>query len=182
MRAFQLLTVLSAHLNNLGIRLETQGQHVAKKSCFDHLLFATRSNRLSDYMSESRTTLSRLSRAVEIGQADRVRWLSQRLIDQMSALSRQLTLNNISQNPSSDAEEDIYALLAKHQNYERRLQAMIRDRYSLCSTENDHVNACRLQKEIAALGGRLQRCQEALTRVEYQIERQEQEDECLTSQ
>lgn len=50
---------------------------------------------------------------------------------------------------------------------------MIRDRDSLLAAADDLSRARQLQQEIAALEGRLQRCRQALTRLEYQIERGE---------
>ncbi|RLR18291.1 prepilin peptidase, partial [Sodalis-like symbiont of Bactericera trigonica] len=122
----------------------------------------------------SRATLSHLFSAVEQGRTERVAWLAQRLTDQMLALSRELATQNLRhKHPASAPAEDVYARLAEHQDYERRLQAMIRDRDSLRAAANDLARARKLQQEIAALEGRLMRCRQALTRLEYQIERRE---------
>lgn len=177
MQASQLITVLGTRLNDLAARIEAQGQPPVKQSRFDHLLFITRGNRLGDYLSESRATLSHLTSAVEQGRIERVAWLAQRLTDQMLALSRELATQNLRQERSAVAPaEDVYARLAEHQNYERRLLAMIRDRDSLRAATDDLARARQLQQEIAALERRLQRCRQALSRLEYQIERSERGD------
>ncbi|MGL9722360.1 primosomal replication protein PriC [Sodalis sp. (in: enterobacteria)] len=172
MHASQLITVLGTRLNDLAVRIEAQGHPVVKQSRFDHLLFSSRGNRLGDYLSESRATLAHLTSAVEQGRTERVAWLAQRLTDQMLALSRELATQNLRQ-AAPAAPEDIYARLAEHQDYERRLLAMIRDHDSLLAAADDLSRARQLQQEIAALEGRLQRCRQALTRLEYQIERRE---------
>ncbi|WP_406704361.1 primosomal replication protein PriC [Sodalis sp.] len=173
MHASQLITVLGTRLNDLAVRIEAQGHLVVKQSRFDHLLFSTRGNRLGDYLSENRAALAHLTSAVEQGRTERVAWLAQRLTDQMLALSRELATQNLRQAAPAAAPEDIYARLAEHQDYERRLLAMIRDHDSLLAAADDLSRARQLQQEIAALEGRLQRCRQALTRLEYQIERRE---------
>lgn len=174
MHASQLITVLDGQLNDLAARIDAQGQALVQQSRFDPLLFSTRGNRLGDYLSESRATLLHLTSAVEQGRTERVAWLAQRLTDQMLALSRELATQKLRQErPSTAPAEDIYARLAECQDYERRLLAMIRDRDSLRSAADDLPRARRLQQEIAALEGRLMRCRQALTRLEYQIEQRE---------
>lgn len=114
-----------------------------------------------------------LTNATEQGRTERMAWLAQLLTDQMLALSRELSPQNLRQASRATAPEDIYALLTKHQDYERRLLAIIRDRDSLLAAADDLARAQQLQQEIAALEDRLQRCRQALTRLEYQIERRE---------
>ncbi|MGL9774357.1 MAG: primosomal replication protein PriC [Sodalis sp. (in: enterobacteria)] len=174
MHASQLITALGARLNELAARIDAQGHPLVQQSRFDPLLFSVRGNRLQDYLSESRATLSHLTSAVEQGRTERVAWLSQRLTDQMLALSRELATQNLLHgHPASAPAEDVYARLAEYQDYKRRLLAMIRDRDSLRTAANDLARARQLQQEIAALEGRLIRCRQALTRLEYQIERRE---------
>ncbi|BAE73962.1 Primosomal replication protein N'' [Sodalis glossinidius str. 'morsitans'] len=171
MHASQLITALGARLNELAARIDTQGHPLVQQSRFDPLLFSARGNRLQDYLSESRATLSHLTSAVEQGRTERVAWLAQRLTDQMLALSRELATQNLRhEHPASTPAEDVYARLAEHQDYERRLLAMICDRDSLRTAANDLARTRQLQQEIAALEGRLMRCRQALTRLEYQIE------------
>ncbi|MBT9432544.1 primosomal replication protein [Candidatus Sodalis endolongispinus] len=174
MHASQLITVLDGQLNDLAARIDAQGHTLVRQSRFDPLVFSTRGNRLGDYLSESRATLSHLTSAVEQGRTERVAWLAQRLTDQMLALTRELATQKLRQErPSTASAEDVYARLAECQDYERRLLAMIRDRDSLRSAADGLPRARRLQQEIAALEGRLMRCRQALTRLEYQIERRE---------
>jgi len=172
--ASRLFTTLNERLDGLAARIAS-GKHLkVEQSRFDGKLFQTRGSRLEDYLAESRETLQRLSTAADGGHADRVAWLAQRLIDQMTALARELATEDLRrQQPAAAAPEDYYAKLNEHQDYERRLLAMIRDRDSVRQNTVDKTRQQQLQQEIAALEGRLTRCRQALTRIERLIERRE---------
>ena len=145
MHASRLFTTLNERLDGLAARIAS-GKHLkVEQSRFDGKLFQTRGSRLEDYLAESRETLQRLSTAADGGHADRVAWLAQRLIDQMTALARELATEDLRrQQPAAAAPEDYYAKLNEHQDYERRLLAMIRDRKP------------RSVAELAAMTGRAQ--------------------------
>ncbi|WP_097032542.1 primosomal replication protein PriC [Sodalis endosymbiont of Henestaris halophilus] len=81
----------------------------------------------------------------------------------------ELATHNLRQTLPATVMENIYARLAEYYGYKRRLLAMIRDRYSLHDAVDDLVYIKQLQKEIAALTSRLQRCRQALVRLEYKI-------------
>ncbi len=170
----RLLTTLNDRLDGLAARIAS-GKHVkVEQSRFDSQLFQTRGSRLEDYLAESRETLQRLSTAADGEHTDRVAWLAQRLIDQMTALARELATQDLRrQQPAAVVPEDYYTKLNEHQDYERRLLAMIRDRDSLRQSATDSVRQQQLQQEIAALEGRLARCRQALVRIERLIERRE---------
>jgi len=170
----KLLTTLNHQLDGLAARITTGKHAKVEQSRFDYQLFQTRGNRLEDYLAESRETLQRLSVAADSGHTDRVAWLAQRLIEQITALARELATQDLRrQQPASVVEEDYYAKLSEHQDYERRLLAMIRDRDSLRDSTGDSVRQQQLQQEIAALEGRLSRCRLAMARIERLIERRE---------
>lgn len=174
MHSSRLLTTLNDQFNTLAARIAS-GQHASvAQSRFDHQLFQSRGTRLEDYLTESRETLQRLTLAVENGHTDRVAWLAQRLIDQMTALARELATQDLRrQLPAPAVAVDYYAKLSEHRDYERRLLGMIRDRDSLRLTSPDGGRQQQLQQEIAALEGRLARCRQALARIERKIERRE---------
>jgi len=75
--------------------------------------------------------------------------------------------------PQPVVAENLYEKLSTHQDYERRIQIMISDRESQLSIQTTLAGQQKLQKELAALEGRLQRCRQALTRIERAIERRE---------
>ncbi|NDL65035.1 primosomal replication protein PriC [Acerihabitans arboris] len=174
MHSSKLLTALSDRFDALAGRVDAAGHERVAQSRFDHQLFQTRGTRLDDYLAESRQTLQRLTLTVEQGHTERVAWLAQRLIDQMTALARELaTLDLRRGQPAKAAPVDYYARLNEHQDYERRLVTMIRDRDSLRQSTGDSARQQQLQQEIAALEGRLARCRQALARIERLIERRE---------
>ncbi|WP_410016165.1 primosomal replication protein PriC [Sodalis sp. RH24] len=174
MHSSKLLVTLSDQFNTLAGRIEAAGQETVSQSRFDHQLFQSRGTRLDDYLAESRQTLQRLTLTVEQGYTERVAWLAQRLIDQMTALARELATQDLRRGqPAKAAPVDYYARLNEHQDYERRLLSMIRDRDSLRQSTGDYARTQQLQQEIAALEGRLARCRQALARIERLIERRE---------
>lgn len=174
MQTSQLLITLSDRLAALAVQIEAVDNQQAAQPRFAHTLFQTRGARLADYLAESRLTLQQLTQSAEQGNAERVAWLAQRLIDQITALARELaTLDLRRAQPARAEPKDNYARLDEHQDYERRLIAMIRDRESLRSNAGDGPRQQQLQQEIAALEGRLSRCRQALRRIERQIERRE---------
>ncbi|MGL5799707.1 MAG: primosomal replication protein PriC, partial [Plesiomonas sp.] len=69
---------------------------------------------------------------------------------------------------------DIYAELAKHQEYERRLADMIRVKESNLNRCETLLQQQKLQQEIAAYEGRLQRCKSALKKIENRIEQRDE--------
>jgi len=173
-QSLKFINALSDQLNALATRIEATGHNVVTQSRFDHKLFQSRGTGLGDYLAESRQTLRQLTQAAEQGRTEQVAWLAQRLLDQMTALARELaTLDLRRQREPVAAPVDDYARLAEHQDYERRLMTLIRDRESLRQNSDDRVRQHQLQQEIAALEGRLGRCRQALTRIEKLIERRE---------
>ncbi len=176
MQSNKFINALSEQLNALAARIEATGHNIATQSRFDHKLFQSRGTGLADYLAESRLTLQHLTLAAEQGRTEQVAWLAQRLADQMTALARELsTLDLRRQQQPVAAPADDYARLAEHQDYERRLMTLIRDRESLRQNSDDRGRQHQLQQEIAALEGRLTRCRQALTRIEKRIERRENE-------
>ncbi|XBS70849.1 primosomal replication protein [Acerihabitans sp. KWT182] len=171
MQSLKFIDALSAQLDALAARIEEAGDKSAAQSRFDHSLFQSRGTGLPDYLAESKMTLRRLTQTAGQGRTEQVSWLAQRLVDQLTALARELATLDLRrrQAPRAAAGDD-YARLAEHQDYERRLLALIRDRESLRENSGDKLRRDRLQQEIAALEGRLARCRHALTRIEKRIE------------
>ena len=168
------IKTLSDQFAGLSERIRACGQHSATQSRFDHKLFHSRGTGLTDYLAESYQTLQQLTQAADHGRTEEVTWLAQRLVDQMTALARELaTLELRRQQPPAAAPKDVYARLAENQDYERRLIALILDRESLLQSSDVMSRRQQLQREIAALEGRLARCRQALSRIEWQIEHRE---------
>ncbi len=174
MQPSRFITTLSQQFSTLAQRVQEAKSTLVAQSRFDRRLFHSRGNRLEDYLDECGETLQKLSQAAGHNQTEQVAWLAPRLVDQMTALARELATLELRNNlPSAPEPVDDYSRLAEHQDYERRLKGMIQDRESLLISCNDMARAQQLQQEIAALEGRLTRCRQALARIERKIEKRE---------
>ncbi|TYL44338.1 MULTISPECIES: primosomal replication protein PriC [Dickeya] len=170
-----LLTALARQIDTLAREIEPVAARQAPRSRFDRQLFSCYGTRLGDYLDEIRHNHQYLQQYVQEQRLDRVAFMAERLLTQMTALQRELATQPLrAQEPATPAPQDRYQKLAEYQGYERRLLAMIQDRESLLATQNQLSEQQRLQRELAALEGRLARCRQALTKLERQIERQEQ--------
>ncbi|ANE76465.1 primosomal replication protein PriC [Dickeya solani] len=170
-----LLAVLARQIDTLARDVEPIAARQAPRSRFDRQLFSCYGTRLGDYLDEIRHNYQHLQQYVQEQRLDRVAFMAEKLLTQMTALQRELATQPLrAQEPATPAPQDRYQKLAEYQGYERRLLAMIQDRESLLATQSQLSEQQRLQRELAALEGRLARCRQALSRLERQIERQEQ--------
>lgn len=176
MSSHPLLHTLEQQLAQLAKTLESIADQPAAKARFDRALFATHGTRLRDYLNETRTNLEQLARAVAASHVPQTRFLAERIVAQMAALQREEATQALRRaEPAPNVSDgDLYQKLAQHQDYERRLKAMIADRESRFSHCVTLAQQQTLQREIATLEGRLGRCRQALGKIEKRIERYEQ--------
>ncbi|KML68871.1 primosomal replication protein PriC [Pectobacterium peruviense] len=176
MNTHQLLQALEQQINTLAKELEPLADKAVPQSRFDRQLFSSYGTRLRDYRAEVEQNLHAIKQLVAEQRTDRVAFLAEKLVSQIAALQRELATQSLRKQEQRAApqQEDVYHKLAEHQDYERRLLSMIQDRESLLITQTLFSEQQRLQKELAALEGRLSRCRQALLRLERQIERREQ--------
>lgn len=174
MSTTSLLNALRTRIEELAIAIAPLAQQRTSQARFDRKLFATPSTQLKDYLQEVHVNMDKLQSCVEQARADQVSFLAEKLVEQIAALQRELATKELRQTEQQQPEaENFYQKLATHQDYERRLQAMINDRESQHAQQTTLVGQQKLQREILALEGRLQRCRQALVRIERVIERQE---------
>ncbi|NPE59991.1 primosomal replication protein [Dickeya dadantii] len=170
-----LLAVLERQIDTLARDVEPIAARQAPRSRFDRQLFSCYGTRLGDYLDEIRHNYQHLQQYVQEQRLDRVAFMAEKLLAQITALQRELATQPLrEQEPATPEPQDRYQKLAEYQGYERRLLAMIQDRESMLATQSQLSEQQRLQRELAALEGRLARCRQALSRLERQIERQEQ--------
>ncbi|NKI74954.1 prephenate dehydrogenase [Dickeya sp. CFBP 2040] len=170
-----LLAALARQIDTLAQHVEPIAARQAPRSRFDRQLFSCYGTRLGDYLDEIRLNYQHLQQYVQEQRLDRVTFMAEKLLAQITALQRELATQPLrEQEPSMPAPQDRYQKLAEYQGYERRLLAMIQDRESLLASQSQLSEQQRLQRELAALEGRLARCRQALSKLERQIERQEQ--------
>jgi len=171
----QILHALSQQIEALAHEIEPVGHVSAQQARFDVTLFATKGTRLRDYLAEVRVNLGQLHQVVAEKRQAQVAFVAERLISQITALQRELAtqaLRKTHQTPERKSHDN-YTRLAETQQFERRLIAMIEDRESTLGQLTTFSDQQRVQKELAALEGRLMRCRQALAKIERQIERQE---------
>jgi primosomal replication protein N'' len=172
----KVLQTLEQQINALAVEIEPVGHVPAQQARFDAGLFHTHGTRLRDYLAEVRQNLAQLKAVVAEQRTAQVAFVADRLVTQIGALQRELAtlaLRKAVSRPQAESKEDIYHRLAQHQDFERRLIAMIRDRESLLGRQESLAQQRKIQQELAALEGRLQRCRQALVRIERAVERKE---------
>lgn len=175
MKSAGLLLQLDTQLAQLALAVEPHANKRTARARFDHQLFHCATTRLGDYMLEIQQTMAQLKQSVKDNRPESVAWMAERVVVQMAALQRELATQKMrsSEHVPSVVKENLYEKLAEHQDFERRLRAMIHDRESLLATQDTLTDRQQLQRELAALEGRLQRCLQALKRIERGIEKRE---------
>lgn len=175
MSSQQMLQQLELRLQRLAHDLAPLAEQPAARSRFDRALFLTHGTRLKDYLRETQENFAALQRAVAAAQRQQVAFLAERLLAQMAALQREQATQALRQREPQPAQAggDPYQELARHQDYERRLQTMVREREWRLANCQTLAQQQQIQRELAALEGRLQRCRQALRRIEKALERRE---------
>lgn len=173
MKSALLLQQLEAKLELLAAAVAPHSDKRTPKARFDEQLFHSHSTRLGDYLLEIRQNLAQLKQSVVGRRTERVAWVAERILLQMSALQRELATQNLRKNEivPEPLTENLYEKLARHQDYERRLLTMISDRESQLNRCETPARQQALQHEIAVQEGRLQRCLQATKRIERAIEK-----------
>lgn len=171
------LSLFKKQIDNLAEALVPIANKKIAAPSFDTTLFHRRSDSLGGYMQQIRDNFTQLIACVEAQRSQQVKYLATQILQQIEALTRELSTQNLRKQENQLTQRkksvDLYQKLAQHQDYERRLHAMIQDR-ELSLTQCQHFTQQQeLQKEIAALENRLARCKSALFSIEKSIEKQE---------
>ena len=143
---------------------------------FDELLFHCKSRLLVPCVKETQSTLETLIREQDSGRLTTLRaeYLSERLFAQVAALQREIATQPIRKNEPkhySHFQKPInvlYQELAQHQEWERRLAEMVRDKL----VELEHAPAFSkqdAQRTLLSTEQRLERCKVAKLKIEKQI-------------
>ncbi|BFO08684.1 prephenate dehydrogenase [Serratia rubidaea] len=175
MSTHRLIQVLEQQIAQLAGEVSPHGDAPIPQARFDSALFSHQGTRLRDYLAQIQHNFAQLKDAVNDNRTPQVAFLAEKLVAQIAALQRELATQALRRKNQLRApkEEDLYHKLAEHQDYERRLIAMIQDRESLLGAQSTLAAQRKLQQEVAALEGRLMRCRQALARIERGIERKE---------
>ncbi|CDL83241.1 primosomal replication protein PriC [Xenorhabdus szentirmaii] len=175
-----LLGALEKQINMLEKELASLSDIPFSAARFDQSLFHHHSNKLGGYLLEIKQNMKQLKSCVADNRAEPVKFLAERLVIQIEGLKREIATQTLRKQEDKferhSQERDLYQRLAEHQDYERRLIAMVDDRELQLNKQITQADKYKLQKEIAALAGRLTRCRQALMRIEKSIEKQEHSD------
>ncbi|MFV9996434.1 MAG: primosomal replication protein PriC [Arsenophonus endosymbiont of Dermacentor nuttalli] len=180
MKTQKLLNSLEEQIETLAAQIKPIAQSASITSRFDQQLFHRKSHQLSDCLFEIKHHFNQLKNEVITLSLEQVTFLTEKIIAQISAITRESAIQTLreQENQLSQKEQtvDLYERLVQHQDYERRLVAMINDREQQLDKQQSYVACKKLQQEIAALTGRLARCRQALSRIEKVIERYENQN------
>ncbi|MGF1690433.1 primosomal replication protein [Photobacterium kagoshimensis] len=149
----------------------------APRPLFDEQLFQSRSKLITPCVEEISHEIKSLQREQASGRllASRTAHICDKIVAQIQAVQRELATQTIRKNEPAKNNtrqvpiHELYQDLAKHQEWERRLVGMQRDKTMMLNNCRTLAEQQVIQKEILALEGRVQRCQAAVTRIEKHI-------------
>ncbi|MDD1792998.1 primosomal replication protein [Enterovibrio makurazakiensis] len=147
------------------------------KPLFDERLFNCLARLLTPCVAESKSVVDTLEREQSSGKlsAMRAEHLCERLVNQVSALQREIATVSIRQKERSFAPKfgtstgQLYQELAQHQEWERRLADMVRDAESNMAHSQTIAQQQHAQKSLLVAESRLARCRESKKKIEARI-------------
>jgi len=167
-----LLETLQNQLIALRAQASPLMQHATLKPRFDRQLFRTRSTLMKDYLDEAQAHFEELQRAVKQAQPEQVAWLAGHLTEQITALHREIIAWPLrAWDSASSGAGKWQRKRLEHQDFERRLFEMKRDREKQLESAETLDDQQRLMREVSALEGRITRCRQALEEIERVIAR-----------
>jgi primosomal replication protein N'' len=151
-----------------------RGEH--HLALFDERLFQCKAKLLVPCVTETHSTLQSIIREEEAGKltAMRAEYLTERLFAQVSAIQRELATTKIRKNEPKHKSyfqkpiNELYQHLSQHQDWERRLMEMVRDK-ELALQYAPPFQQQAAQQDLLTTEQRLKRCQEAKLKIEKQI-------------
>ncbi|EJN6829760.1 primosomal replication protein [Vibrio cidicii] len=160
-----------------------RGEHHAP--LFDEQLFSCRAHVLTPCVEEAKATLETLMREQneQILTSQRAQFLSERLLTQLAAISRELLADKVTRKDASVAMNYsrkpinlLYQELAQHQEWRRRLRELVteKQRALVMASAPDRAQA---QQALLVAEQRLSRCQAAILKIENQITDQEKDNQ-----
>ncbi|WP_194435332.1 primosomal replication protein [Vibrio fluminensis] len=152
----------------------SRGEH--HQALFDERLFHGSARLLVPCVKEAQATLETLIREQDNGKltALRAEYLSERLLAQVSAIQRELATRAIrKKEPKHHSHFQkpinvLYQELAQHQDWERRLMEMVRDKQLALNSAPPFAQQ-QAQQALLTTEQRLERCRVAKVKLEKQI-------------
>ncbi|MDV7103912.1 primosomal replication protein PriC [Vibrio sp. TH_r3] len=150
-----------------------------KNRLFDHQLFKCNSHLLLPYVDEAIQTFKSVMSTISMDNANdsktclqQTEFLADKLVNQVNAISRQLTLHSTLTNDIQHQLETLYANLAQHQQWQLRLSDLVGEKKQLICKQPPAVAEGNSSEETLALIAaqqRLARCKQATEKIQQQI-------------
>ncbi|CAM2973241.1 primosomal replication protein [Vibrio rarus] len=175
MNRFSQLKEKLAQMAHSAEQLDKQrGEH--HQALFDSSLFTCRAKLLSPCVKEASNTYQAIMREQQHGllSTERATYLSERLLAQISAITRELSTAHFRKDEPKHKSfyrkpiNAIYQDLAKHKEWERQLMEMVIDRQHALDSATG-FNQGQAQQSLITAEQRLQRCRDAIIKIEKQI-------------
>lgn len=143
---------------------------------FDAVLFHCKARLVVPCVKETQATLDTIIREQDSGKLTPIRaeYLTERLLAQISAIQRELATQTIRKSEPKHKSyyqkpiNVLYQELAQHQEWERRLMEMVRDKQMALQYASPFQQQ-QAQQALLTTEQRLKRCQEAKIKLEKQI-------------
>lgn len=175
MNHFSKLKTLIDELKQQAAQVDrSRGEH--HHILFDERLFHCKAHLLVPCVQETQSTYDSIMREQETNRltSQRAEYLTERLLAQISAIQREISTLSIRKSEPKHSSyyrkpiNSLYQELAQHQEWERRLMDMVRDK-ELSLRQASAFNQQQAQQALLTAEQRLKRCQEAKAKIEKQI-------------
>jgi primosomal replication protein N'' len=160
-----LINTLQNQIDRLEQQISLANEQQYQEPYFDEQLFQT-NNIVTDkafYLAKIKQTYQALMASIKSEKVEQITFLSDTLVNQIAALTRELATHNLRRKDLKIIfEETLAQKHMRHLDYLRRLQEM---KYEL-ELSPDVIN----QSKIAALDNRIYRCEQAINKIELEME------------
>ncbi|MCO6548758.1 MAG: primosomal replication protein [Gilliamella sp.] len=160
-----LLTILQKQIDKLEQQINLANEQLFQEPYFDEQLFQT-NKVVTDktfYLEKIKQTYQVLVTNIKLEKVEQITFLSDKLVNQIAALTRELATQNLRKKGFQNIiAETLAQKHMRHLDYLRRLQNM---KYEL-ELSPEIIN----QSKIAAIDNRIYRCEQAIKKIEFEIE------------
>ncbi|MCX8649493.1 primosomal replication protein [Gilliamella sp. B2776] len=156
---------LKSQINALQQEINLSDQQPFQERYFDQHLFNTSKIESNNqfYLDKIKLTYQAICDAALSQKFSQIEFLSEKLIDQISALTRELATGYLRQQRTNCIiQETLAEKHSRHLDYLRRLQDM-KYEFELSSESINHI-------KVATLDNRIYRCEQAIKKIELEIE------------
>ncbi len=156
------LTTVALNLERQAVNYDRQ-HSLPSGLVFDQYLFPQRHNRLADYTAETIETIDELKKAVTASNNDEAAYLIELIENQLEAVIK--FLHHPTPDKMPETRTSLYNELHQLKIWEQRLAAMVSQKRQHFYT----VKTSNAESELLATEKRLQRCQNAIEKLQHQL-------------